>query len=78
MFQLEHITYAECVSVFTQVAGVVVEEDCHHLRGILAQFDVGPDLQEQVDAYQESVPNVEQAFNQNSQSSRFIVTDEDE
>lgn len=65
-----------CECVFTQVARVVIEEDSHHLRGTLAHFDAGPDLQEQVDAHQEFVPNVEQAFNQNGQSSRFNLTDE--
>lgn len=63
--------------MFTQVAGAVVKEDSHHLRGTLAHFDTGPDLQEQVDAHQESVPNVEQAFNQNSKSSRLNLTEED-
>lgn len=62
------------VCVFTQVARVVVEENSHHLRGTLAHFDTGPDLQEQVDAHQEFVSNVEQAFNQIGQSSRFNLT----
>lgn len=65
---------AKCVSVITQVARVVVEEDSHYLRGTLAQFDTGPDLQEQVDAHQQSVPNVEQACNQNGESSRLKLT----
>lgn len=63
--KMKHIRNAlcVCVCVFTQVARVVVEEDSRHLGGTLAQFDTGPDPQEQVDAHQQSVPNVEQAFN---------------
>lgn len=52
-----------CVCVLTRVIRAVVEHDSNHLRGMLAQFDTGPDLQEQVDADQKPVPNVEQTFN---------------
>lgn len=53
-----------CVCVLTRVIRAVVEHDSNHLRGILAQFDTGPNLQKQVDADQKPVPNVEQTFNE--------------
>lgn len=50
---------------FTRVIGNVVQEGPGHLRGILAQFNTGPDLQEQVNTNQQSVPNVKQTCQQN-------------
>lgn len=50
----------------------MVEHDSNHLRGILAQFDTGPDLQEQVDADQKPVPNVEQTFNKKIKAARSV------
>lgn len=44
----------------TRVIGDMVEDGPGHMRGILAQSNTGPDLQEQVNTNQQSVPNVEQ------------------
>lgn len=44
----------------------VIKNRGHSLRGGLAQFDVGPDFQEQVDTDQQSVPNVEQTWRNNN------------
>lgn len=58
--------------MFTGVIGDMVQDGSDSVRGVMSQFDVGPDLKEQVNTHQQPVPNVEQTCRYKSRGSTAL------